>query len=94
MSVKSFAKRRAEAERRDVLDTLTLTERLLVNILIELMETRAHRNQAEIAERLTRVGLSTKQIAAVLDTTPETLAVAARRQRIKADPDPPTGRER
>ncbi len=79
--IRSFEARQAETAKRDALDTITLTERLLAEILIELMETRAARTQIAIARRLKRAGFSTKQAAALLDTTPAALAVGERREK-------------
>lgn len=83
--IRPFTERMADAERRKALGTLTLTERLLAHVLIELMETRGRNGQAGLTKRLRHVGLNTKQIAALLDTTPESLAVAEARRRRKSD---------
>jgi hypothetical protein len=58
---------------------LSLTDRLLAQILIELMETRGRQGYAAIAARFRSAGLSSKQVAAVLDTTPASLAVIKHR---------------
>jgi len=79
MTVRSFAERQSDAEKRDALASMTLTERLLAAILLQLLAMQASRDQAELAAPLKRAGLSTNQIAALLDTTPASLAVAKRR---------------
>lgn len=78
---RAFAERQAEAAKQDALETVTMTERLLAHILIELMETRARRKQVDIARRLRAVGFSTKQVAALLDTTPASLSVGENREK-------------
>jgi transcriptional regulator len=78
---RSFEARHADEQKREALDTITMTERLLAHILIELMESRASRKQADFARRLRHVGFSTKQVAALLDTTPAALYVTERRER-------------
>lgn len=75
MTVRSFAERHADEQKREALETMTLTERLLAHVLIELMEMRSRRGYAAIASRLRHVGLSSKQIAALLNTTPASLAI-------------------
>jgi hypothetical protein len=81
--IRSFAARQAEAQKQDVLDRFTLTERLLVEILIQLLGIQTHCDQAHIASRLKKVGLTTKQIAALLDTTPASLAVSRARAAVE-----------
>ena len=83
MAIRSFTARQADAERRAALETLSLTDRLLAHVLIELMEIRRRRDAGDLTDRLRRVGLSTTQIAALLDTTPASLAVAVGRRRRK-----------
>ena len=78
-AIRSFRQRMADEDTRETLEGLSLTERLLVQILIELMHTRGRCGQTAIARRLRVVGFSTKQIAALLHTTPASLAVAKRR---------------
>lgn len=78
--VKSFSQRRAAAEKAEALETMTVTERLLAHILIELFDARAHWSMHERAQRLKQAWLSTQQAAALLDTTPATLAVLKRRE--------------
>ena len=81
--IRSFAKRQAEAEKQDVLAGFTTTERLLVEILIQLLSMQARRDMSELAAPLKRAGLTTKQVAALLDTSPASLAVTTRRRRLK-----------
>lgn len=90
-TAKSFAERRADEEKLDALSELSTTERLLAHILIELMDTRARRSLDEIAQRLRVIGLSTKQVAALLDTTPASLAGLKRRRESGASTDAATG---
>jgi hypothetical protein len=80
--IRSFAERQAEKDKHEALETVTMTERLLAHILIELMETRGRRGPAALARRLEVIGFSTKAAAALLDTTPASLAVAKQRERV------------
>lgn len=80
-SIKSFSQRRSEAERREALSVVTMTERLLALILIELRETRSHRKSAEHAISLQDIGFSKAQAAAILGTTTACLYVLEHRHR-------------
>ncbi len=84
--IRSFSARLAEKEQQDALETVTLSNRLLAHVLIELMDTRGHRPMEAIATRLQQIGFSAKQAAALLDTTPAALAVGRQRARKSAAP--------
>ena len=72
--------------KQEALEGISLTERLLVHILIELMETRYRHSHVELSTRLKAVGLTTKQVAAFLDTTPGSLAVMSYRKKRSESP--------
>jgi hypothetical protein len=78
---KSFAARLADQEHREALESLSCTERLLALLLLELRGLREPLRAAEAAALLQRAGLSPRQIAALLDTTPASLSVARHRAR-------------
>lgn len=77
----SFAERQRRRDEREALSVITVTERLLVLILLELMATRAHRSTAESADVLARAGFSTRQIAGLLGTSEATINVSKNRAR-------------
>lgn len=79
--IRSLAQRLAEEDRRAAMATVTRTERLLALLLVELMQTRANRETAELGATLKQAGFSQPQSAALLGTTQATLAVVAHRQR-------------
>lgn len=78
--IRSFNERMAEKAKADALETVTTTERLLVLIFVELMNTRRERTTDDLARTLERV-FSRAQVAAMLDTTPAAIAVASNRAR-------------
>jgi hypothetical protein len=78
-TIRSFKQRLADADRREAMSTVTMTERLLSLILIELKETRRHRKSADHARTLQGIGFSREQAAAILGTTAASLGVLERR---------------
>lgn len=79
--IKSFTERMAAEEKRVALETLSLSERLLAQILLQLMAVQSNYQLADRADRLRMSGLSTAQAAALLDTTPATLNVVKARRK-------------
>jgi hypothetical protein len=71
----------AEQDKREALETLSLSERLLAQILLQLMAVQSNYGLADRADRLRQAGLSTAQAAALLDTTPAAINVVKARAR-------------